>query len=414
MVAKTLEPVGFAGLSTAAIIGAAAAAERGVRVVAFDDDIALTAALRRGDAPLDEPDLKPVIERTRERINYTATAADLGQCTIVYLFVDALANDKGNRDPAQVKTFLRDVAAASRPEAVLVIVGDVPPGYTRAHAPKGHLVFYQVQAPIHDSAAEAARPEWLIVGCVDPAEPLPSPLAAYLKTFECPVFPVRYESSELARVAIGLMCAASSAATTFLAELCEKAGADWGEIMPALKLDRRIVDIGCVPALSGPDDTVERDLTEILKLASVHKVDAAMIEAFLASRRRRQDWLLQRLEEHVLSKTPDARLAFIGFDEAASALLASLPKLKVWIYDPEGSFDASRHDAVATVGNMLEACAQADAVVLFAVAGEASVLDPAAIAETMRGATIVDPYGIMDPQAAERAGLSHHVLGRAS
>ena len=49
-----------------------------------------------------------------------------------------------------------------------------------------------------------------------------------------------YESAELAKIAINVCLVASISAANVLAELCERVGADWAEIVPALRLDRRI------------------------------------------------------------------------------------------------------------------------------------------------------------------------------
>ena len=61
-----------------------------------------------------------------------------------------------------------------------------------------------------------------------------------LEAFNCPILPMRYESAELAKISINCCLVASVSVANTLAELCEAIGADWSEIVPALKLDRRI------------------------------------------------------------------------------------------------------------------------------------------------------------------------------
>ena len=51
---------------------------------------------------------------------------------------------------------------------------------------------------------------------------------------------MRYESAELAKTAINLFLAAQVCTANTLAEICEKIGADWQEIIPSLRLDKRI------------------------------------------------------------------------------------------------------------------------------------------------------------------------------
>ena len=78
------------------------------------------------------------------------------------------------------------------------------------------------------------------MGAADPARPLPAELADGLARFGCPILPMRYESAELTKTAINLYLFGAVTYANTLADLCEEVGADWSEMMPALRLDRRI------------------------------------------------------------------------------------------------------------------------------------------------------------------------------
>lgn len=394
--------VGFAGLKSAGIVAALAAAAMGVRVVAFDEEIARIAALQRGELPAG---LDIVAADAGPRIEYTSTAADLSRCAVVCVFVDAPADANGQRDLSPLKSFFLDVAAAVRADAVLVLVGPIPPGCTRSHAPKGRAVFYQPQSPL---AEQVLQPDRLIVGCADPSAPLPAPLAAYLAAFDCPILRMRYESAELSQVAMDLVLASSIGMGSVLAELCRKTGADWAEIVPALDTEPFFA-----PHL-GISETLERDLASARKIAERHDVSGDAIEACVAASRRRRDWVLQRLEEHVLRKVPDARLAVLDAGLAKGSpgdgLLTALAKLKLRVYG--GGLALPDMAEVATTP--LDACSQVDALVILGADTAVASLDPAAIAAAMRGKTVIDPYRVLDPAAAKQAGLTHYVLGRAA
>ena len=51
---------------------------------------------------------------------------------------------------------------------------------------------------------------------------------------------MRYESAELAKISINFFLVSSVTTSNILAEVCEKIGANWNEIVPALQLDKRI------------------------------------------------------------------------------------------------------------------------------------------------------------------------------
>ena len=51
---------------------------------------------------------------------------------------------------------------------------------------------------------------------------------------------MKYESAELTKIAINIYLASSITTTNVLSKVCEKIDANWLDIIPALKLDKRI------------------------------------------------------------------------------------------------------------------------------------------------------------------------------
>ncbi len=96
---------------------------------------------------------------------------------------------------------------------------------------------------------------------------------------------MRYESAELAKISINCCLVASVTVANTLAELCERIGADWCEIVPALKLDARIgADAYLAPGLGIAGGNLERDLATV-DAASRRTIgtDAGVIRAFVAN-----------------------------------------------------------------------------------------------------------------------------------
>src|SRR6185295_6857324 len=136
------------------------------------------------------------------------------------------------------------VSARAVSGAVLVLMSQVPPGFCRTLAtrldPRLRL-FYQVETLVFGNAvARAIHPERFMTGCANPKEGLPDVLRNYLEAFGCPILPMRFESAELCKIAINCFLVSSVTTSNTLAEICENTGADWYEIAPALRLDKRI------------------------------------------------------------------------------------------------------------------------------------------------------------------------------
>lgn len=237
----SLPVVGYAGMTHLGFVSAVAAAARGCSVIAYDPDRKRIELLRRGELQVVEPDLPQLFSRYRSRLTVTDQARDLKACEIVYVAPDIPTDQFGTSNLEPIRTLLALVEEGLEPQTVLVVLSQVPPGFTRSLAPRRGGLFYQVETLIFGRAVERALyPERVIVGCADPKAALPKSLADFLGTFACPILPMLYESAELAKISINMCLVASVTISNTLAELCENIGADWSEIVPALKLDKRI------------------------------------------------------------------------------------------------------------------------------------------------------------------------------
>lgn len=165
------------------------------------------------------------------------TAALLQYCDIVFVTPDVEDHD----DLSEVILHMSQ-AVALPAHIPVVLVSQVPPGFTRPWLEKRGNLFYQVDTIIMNRALErATMPERFIVGCEDgDDDSLPGHYATYLRAFNCPVIKMSFEAAELSKLAINYYLAKQIEATNELAAVARHIGADWAEMMPGLRLDGRI------------------------------------------------------------------------------------------------------------------------------------------------------------------------------
>jgi UDPglucose 6-dehydrogenase len=415
--------IGFAGMTHLGLVSAAAAAERGFTVVGFDPDPARIDALRRGALPVVEPDLPELLRKNEGRLSFTGTGDDLSGCDVVYVAADVPTDDSGLSDLDPIRALVDIVDGALKPDATLLVLSQVPPGFTRSLRRPAHQRFYQVETLVIGQAVQRALyPERFVLGCADPQAPLPRSLAGFLDAFGCPILRMRYESAEVAKISINMCLVASISVANTLAELCEKIGADWAEIVPALKLDKRIGQHAYLtPGLGIGGGNLERDLATVCRLANAHGADAGVVQACLANSRHRRDWVLAQVHERVIARNPDPRLAVLGLaykpDTASTknspslALLAALAPFAVRTYDPAVTPRNDFHPRLVAAASALDACAGADALVIMTPWAEFRALQPESIAARLRGRTVIDPYAVLESVACRAAGLDYVTLG---
>jgi UDPglucose 6-dehydrogenase len=270
----------------------------------------------------------------------------------------------------------------------------------------------------------ATQPERFIVGCADPAEPLPAALETFLQSFGCPILPMRFESAELCKIAINCCLVSSISVANTLAELCEGIGANWSEIVPALKLDRRIgAHAYLAPGLGIAGGNLERDLATVVRLAEGIGSDAGVVKAWIANSRHRKGWAVDTINAAVLDANPDATVTVWGLaykENTASvknspslATIAALPDVKLVLHDPVVSGSVVQHKKAKAAADALAALDGADALMILTPWPQYRAIAPAAIAATMRGRVVLDPYAVLNADAARAAGLKHYTLGRA-
>ena len=413
--------IGFVGLTHLGLNSAAASAEHGFATVCFDRDAALVDRLGAGRIPVVEPGLDEALANSAGLITFSNQTSDIGACDVIYVSPDVATDDCGKSDLGAVVDLLALAVDARRSDAAVVVLSQVPPGFTRLQAGGGDAIYYQVETLIFGLALERAkRPERIIIGCNDPASALHGGYAEFLRAFGCPILPMRYESAELAKIAINCCLVATISAANTLAELCERIDADWSEIVPALRLDRRIgAHAYLSPGLGLSGGNLERDLATVMGLSADNTTDSGVVASWITNSRHRKNWVAQIVRSEVPAAGKSPRIAILGLaykenthstkNSPALSLIQSLTDYDIIAFDPvvpPGSV-ASARDA----GSAMDAVAGADIVAIMTPWTAFRELDPVALAADMTGLTVIDPYQILDSVAVNHAGLDHFVLG---
>jgi len=415
--------VGYVGMTHLGLCSAIAAASKRFTTFGFDPDAALIARLDAGQLPVHEPGLHELLREHRTGLSFTANAADLAVCDLVYVAPDAPTDDLGTSDLTVLDRLIELVFAKTRPQTIIVVLSQVPPGFTRARQKPYRQLFYQVETLVFGRAVErATTPERFIVGLPERETALPAELQNFLGAFGCPILPMRFESAELTKISINCCLIASITVTNTLAELCERIGADWSEIAPALRLDRRIGACAYLtPGLGLAGGNLERDLATVLRLTEQVGSEAGVIKAFRNNSMHRKHWALRALQEGMPARSGSPTIAILGLaykenthsikNSPSLALIRHLSDWPIRVYDPVVPASAAPHPAAMTATSALEAARGADALAIMTPWPEFRALSCADLAKAMRGRLILDPYAVLDRNDSLSAGFDYRTLG---
>lgn len=426
--------IGFVGLSHLGISYSLATAAKGFDVMAFHPSQDLASDLAGGKFPIDEPGLKELFEESRSRIRYTADPVDLADCDLVFVALDIKTDDQNRSDTGPLESLIDLVASSLRPDSTLVLLSQVNPGFTRrlrerllSNAACGvGEIYYQVETLIFGRAVERALyPERYMVGVDDPSRPLPESLQRWHAAFDCPVLVMRYESAELAKIAINFFLVSSVTTTNTLAEVCERIGADWSEIAPALRLDARIGPKAYLnPGLGIAGGNLERDLVTVKRLVAGTDADTGVVDAWTRNSLHRKEWTVRTLRKALAHRGINIADATIGVwglaykenthstkNSPSIAFLSAIPECRKQAYDPTVRLSRDAFPRFMQCGSALDCCVGADALVIPTPWSEFRGIDLAKIREVMPGQIILDPYGLLNAAAASESNFDYYRLG---
>jgi UDPglucose 6-dehydrogenase len=169
---------------------------------------------------------------------------------------------------------------------------------------------------------------------------------------------------------------------------------------------------------------LERDLATVIRLAREHETDARVVEAWVANSLHRRDWAARTIREKVLDANPRATVAIWGLaykentnsvkNSPSLAAIAQLPDVALRLHDPIVAAAMVKHPNAVSAVDPLDAASGADALMILTPWPAYRSIAPARIAAAMRGRTVLDPYGVLDGQAAANAGLDWYSLGRGA
>jgi UDPglucose 6-dehydrogenase len=408
------------------LVSGVSAAEKGFQVICFDQNPDKVNALNEGKLPVSEPHLNELVIKNKSQFSFTDKFADLKKCDVVYVAPDIATDNFGESDLAPIDALLNLTFDAARDDAVIVVLSQVPPGFSRARVRSGRTLYYQVETLIFGRAVERALyPERYIIGCTDPEDKLPVAYEAFLAEHDCPILKMRYESAELAKISINMCLVASVSTANTLAELCEKIGADWSEIVPALKLDRRIGQFSYLtPGLGIAGGNLERDLATVINLADEFGTDSGVVKSWIANSKYRRDWPLRMLHETILRKNAQAIAGIWGLaykqdtdsikNSPSIALLRDICDTHVRVFDPVVPATAAPNIDCIGAASELDACMGVDVLVIMTPWPQFSKVSPKEIAEIMNGNIIIDPFKVLDAKACRNVGLEYFTLGVVS
>lgn len=427
-VSNTPITIGCVGMTHLGIIHMVAFAEKGFNLIGYDNDAELIQELQQHQFPVKEPQLEALVNKNAKRLTFSNDLQALSQCSLVFLACDVPTDHQGTSNLDKIDSLIQDTLPILSTNACFIILSQVPPGFTRkVNLPKARL-FYQVETLIFGCAMERAlHPERYIVGANDPNLPLPPDYLALLSSFNCPILPMQYESAELCKISINMFLVASVTTTNTIAEICENIGAEWNEIAPALRLDKRIGPHAYLtPGLGIAGGNLERDLNTIIQIGSQHSTDTGTVQAWIKNSQYRRDWVIRSIQKLIhKNKLSNPCICILGLaykpnthsikNSPAIALIRQLQNFDVsmHVHDPAVE-EIMDKDKIQKFTHINDALHHADITIIMTPWDDYQQITASTLQNELRKKIIIDPFQVFKLISKEliQAGFQYHTLGQ--
>lgn len=430
MIKKPLDSIkiGFVGLSHLGIVTSSVLSDKGFNTICFDEDSSLIQKLQNFESSVLEPGLDEILVKNQKKQTFTNVVTDLMGCDFIYISKDVSTDSEGLSDTLEISHLIDLLSHQISPLPPVIILCQVPPGFTRkidSLIPTS--IFYQVETLIFGDAVNRSRhPERYIVGRSNSDVFLPEVYQRVLEYDKCPILLMNYESAELAKIAINLYLASDISLSNSIAEVCEKVGADWSEIVPALRLDRRIGEFAYLrPGLGISGGNIERDLVSILKISDDSFADSQVVKAFLEHSKYQKTWVVRKLTNILDLESRKLNIGILGltYKENTHSIKnsSSIETIKqlanrahLFVYDPVIKHLDNLSQDIIFMEFPEDVFENTDIVLILTPWDIFKKFNDGKVLSRFANKIIVDPYGVLNEKLCISQSIVYLTLGKGN
>jgi UDPglucose 6-dehydrogenase len=424
---------GHVGLVTAVTF-----AELGHEVVGIDTDEARIDQLQQGNAPFHEPGLPELLTKhLGSLLTFTSDlAAALDGAEAAFICVNTPPRPDGRASLVSVERATRSIAEAAAGSLIIVEKSTVPVHTARRilEVLKLEGRYPQIEVATNPeflregtAVEDTLNPDRVVIGLSPPGRAEDVLMLLYQPLIErtgCVVIVTDLETAEIIKHASNSFLAMKISYINAVARLCEKAGADIGDVARGMGLDPRIGHHHLYAGVGYGGFCFPKDLAAFITQADELGVDLS----FLDHVRRINDEQKARLVEKVVQAVwnlDGKTIAVWGLSFKADTddlrdapSLVIVPALeqegaKIRAYDPAAGAEAkAEFPNTEIVGDAMAAVDGADALVILTEWDEFRRADLEAVKNALRRPVIIDGRNLWTIDEMAERGFTYLSFGR--
>jgi UDPglucose 6-dehydrogenase len=412
-------------------------AESGNDVICVDIDEAKISGLSKGQVSFYEPGLEELVQRNLEeqRLSFTTgLEAAVQQSAIIFIAVGTPQGKDGKANRGQVMTTAKSIGQAMNDPKTIVNKSTVPVGTageirrvimeltTHPVAVVSNPEFLKEGAAVEDFM----KPDRVVLGGDDPEaiELLKELYDPFVRTGN-PILVMDSASAEMSKYASNAMLATKISFINEISGVCEKVGADIGQVRRVIGLDRRIGPHFIFPGVGYGGSCFPKDIRAMI---AMREKDLALplLRAVEEVNEKQKAVLAEKVRGHFGTDLSDRTFAIWGLsfkprtddmrEAPSTVVIEQLLKggARIQAYDPEAGAEAKKifGDRIRYAGRNYEALKGADGLLIITEWNEFRRPNFRRIKELLKNPVIFDGRNIYDPAEMKKLGFTYYSIGR--
>ncbi|MCE8038913.1 UDP-glucose/GDP-mannose dehydrogenase family protein [Halomonas sp. MCCC 1A11062] len=437
----TVFGTGYVGLVQGAVL-----ADVGHHVVCVDVDAAKVERLKKGEIPIYEPGLEPLVKENfvAGRLEFTTdAAAGVKHGQVQFIAVGTPPDEDGSADLKYVLAVAETIAQHMERDQIIIDKSTVPvgtadkvrdkvDGVLEARGRKD-LRFDVVSNPEFlkegSAVSDCQRPDRIIIGTSSKqTEDVMRELYAPFSRQHDKMIVMDVRSAELTKYAANCMLATKISFMNEMANLAERLGADIEMVRQGIGSDPRIGYHFIYPGVGYGGSCFPKDVQALIRTADDIDFDAKVLKAVEARNEEQKTTLFQKIHKHYQGNLASKTFAIWGLAfkpntddmrEAPSRVLMEAlwqAGAKVQAYDPEAMEETQRiygnRDDLTLCGTKEAALRGADALAIVTEWQSFRAPDIELIKQQLAQPVIFDGRNMFEPRRMAVKGMTYYSVGR--
>jgi UDPglucose 6-dehydrogenase len=429
--------IAVVGTGYVGLVAGTCFAESGNDVICVDIDQGKIATLNQGKVPIYEPGLEEMIRRNvaDRRLSFsTDIAPAIRKAEVIFIAVGTPQGRTGRANLEYVWATARSIAKAMNGRKIIVTKSTVPVGTSdeiRAIIKSGTKYSFAVLSNpefMKEGAAveDFMKPDRVVLGGDDfkAIEKLKELYEPFVRTGN-PITVMDARSAEMCKYAANAILATKISFINEVARLCEKMGADIGEVRRAISLDRRIGPYFIFPGTGYGGSCFPKDVRAMIGMGG-KEVEMPLLHAVEKVNERQKRLLVDKVTHFFGGQLSGKTFAVWGLafkprtddmrDAPAITVINALLKAgaKVQAFDPEAMREARRlfGERIRYAEHNYDALDGAAALLILTEWNEFRRPDFARMRQLLKNPVIFDGRNIYDPTDLTKLGFKYFPIGR--